>query len=137
MKRSHKAENEPAKDAVSWADELRARFRETVRYDMLERSDIRALCTVLNTMLTVHEIAGGMSMAVSSAKVKRDAEGRLRAAFVRVDGPYFEDREAISFNADGFVGIAGWADSRNSAPFLRAFEAWLGGVGLGIPESES
>lgn len=137
MERSDKAENEPAKNAVAWAEELRARFGETVRYDMLERADIRPLCTVLNTMLMVHEIAGGMSMAVSSVKVKRDDDGRLRAAFIRVDGPYFEDREAVSFNADGFVGIAGWADSKNSVPFLRAFETWLGGTGLGSPEAES
>lgn len=137
MERSDKAENEPAKNAVAWDEELRARFGETVRYDMLERSDIRSLCTVLNTMLMVHEIAGGMSMVVSSVKVKRDDKGRLRAAFVRVDGPYFEDREAISFNANGFVGIAGWADSKNRVPFLRAFETWLGGMGLGSPEAES
>lgn len=34
-------------------------------------------------------------------------------------------REAISFNGDGFIGIAGWADDNNVQPFLRAFMRWL------------
>lgn len=48
----------------------------------------------------------------------------LKAAFFRVDSHYFEDREAISLNADGFIGIAGWSDSKNELPFKRALEKW-------------
>lgn len=37
---------------------------------------------------------------------------------------HFEEREAISFNRDGFIGFAGWADSTNVQPFLSAFVKW-------------
>ncbi len=47
------------------------------------------------------------------------------SAYVRVDGPYFKDREGISFEPNGFIGFAGWADSRNERPFLVAFARWL------------
>lgn len=46
-------------------------------------------------------------------------------AYLRVDGPYFKDREAISFNADGFIGFAGWASTANTKPFLDAFVEWV------------
>ena len=42
-----------------------------------------------------------------------------------VDGMYFADREAISFNDDGFIGFAGWSDSKNVQPFYRAFKSWM------------
>jgi len=38
---------------------------------------------------------------------------------------HFKRREAISFNCDGFIGFAGWADSTNVQPILRAFVRWL------------
>ena len=38
---------------------------------------------------------------------------------------YFENREAISFNPDGFIGFAGWADSTNIIPILEATVKWL------------
>lgn len=41
------------------------------------------------------------------------------------DEPYFTDREAITFNHDGFIGFAGWADGTNVTPFLEAFEKWV------------
>lgn len=52
------------------------------------------------------------------------SDGFVEAAFLRVDGSYFEDREAISFNGDGFIGFCGWASSKNERPFLDAFEEW-------------
>ena len=50
--------------------------------------------------------------------------GFISAAFLRVDGSYFKDREAISFNGDGFIGFCGWASSRNERPFIDAFIEW-------------
>ena len=46
-------------------------------------------------------------------------------AYLRVDGCYWQGREAVSFNGDGFIGIAGWADDNNVQPFLRGFMRWL------------
>lgn len=47
-------------------------------------------------------------------------------------GPYmtcrtdqWESREAVSFNGDGFIGFAGWADARNIVPILDGVTDWL------------
>ncbi len=37
----------------------------------------------------------------------------------------WNEREAVSFNPDGFIGFAGWADSKNTRPILDAVEKWL------------
>lgn len=36
----------------------------------------------------------------------------------------YTQREIISFNEDGFIGFAGWADQGNTNPILRAFLKW-------------
>ena len=41
---------------------------------------------------------------------------------------YFSNREAVSFNNDGFVGFAGWADEKNVQPILRGFIRWVSEV---------
>lgn len=38
---------------------------------------------------------------------------------------HFTRREAVTFNSDGFVGFAGWADHENVQPVLRAFRDWV------------
>lgn len=38
---------------------------------------------------------------------------------------YFEKREAVTFNDNGFVGFAGWADDQNVQPILTAFAKWV------------
>lgn len=47
------------------------------------------------------------------------------SAFLMVDGAYFEQREAISFNGDGFIGFGGWASTANCQPFCKAFMRWI------------
>ena len=51
-------------------------------------------------------------------------EGKLVCAFMTGKGEYFEDREVISFNRDGFIGFCGSADRENTQPVLRAFVEW-------------
>lgn len=48
-----------------------------------------------------------------------------RCAELRCTSYYFENREAVTFNADGFVGFAGWADDTNVQPILRGFMEWV------------
>jgi hypothetical protein len=44
---------------------------------------------------------------------------------IRCKAFYFKDREAITFNEEGFVGFAGWADDGNVQPILRACVKWV------------
>lgn len=46
-------------------------------------------------------------------------------AYLTVSGTWFQTREGISFNKDGFIGFAGWADDNNLEPFVIAFKKWV------------
>ena len=46
-------------------------------------------------------------------------------AYIKVDSHYFKGREAITFNSNGWIGFAGWADSDNVLFFTNAFVKWV------------
>lgn len=59
-----------------------------------------------------------------------NSDGTIKNCYLMVDGFYFKRREAISFNSadvkgNEFIGFAGWAGSKNTKPFIVAFEKWL------------
>lgn len=41
---------------------------------------------------------------------------------------YFKNREAVTFNGNGFIGFAGWSDDQNVQPILSAFAKWVSAV---------
>ncbi|MCE6958051.1 hypothetical protein LAZ40_03145 [Cereibacter sphaeroides] len=67
--------------------------------------------------------AARASLRVSRMTSKDTPRGRVVRILCRSD--YFKDREAFTFNPDGFVGIAGWADETSVQPFLKALVAWV------------
>jgi hypothetical protein len=46
-------------------------------------------------------------------------------AELRCQSHYFDNREAVTFNENGFVGFAGWADDFNVQPILAGFLTWM------------
>jgi hypothetical protein len=62
-----------------------------------------------------------------SLKIKRkfSTNGELKECYLFMNSHYFTQRECISFNKDGFIGFAGWADSRNTKPIIDAFVEWV------------
>lgn len=52
------------------------------------------------------------------------AKTGMKKGFIKVICDNYSTREAISFNEDGFIGFAGWADSENTRPIIRAFQYW-------------
>ena len=48
----------------------------------------------------------------------------IKEAYLFVNSYYFTQREAISFNKDGFIGFAGWAGDSNVKPICEAFLEW-------------
>lgn len=46
-------------------------------------------------------------------------------AELRCKAYYFDSREAVTFNCDGFIGFAGWADEKNVQPVLAGFKDWI------------
>lgn len=112
-------------------DEAREAFSRELTYADVKPNDIRALEGFLCIEYAQHERNGEhMEMQPAYRKATQPRiniaeSGGIESAFLRVTGFYFSGREAISFNADGFIGFAGWADDTNVQPFLRGFMRWL------------
>ena len=57
-------------------------------------------------------------------KGRYEADGTMRCAFLTARGGYFNAREVVSFNEDGFIGFCGEAADSNALPVLETFVAW-------------
>ncbi len=44
--------------------------------------------------------------------------------YLTCSSSYFDEREAVSFNNDGFIGFAGWAGEENVKPILEGVLDW-------------
>ncbi|PLS19371.1 hypothetical protein CVD28_02855 [Bacillus sp. M6-12] len=114
-------------------DEARAYFKNKgLTYQDIKEGDINRLVTLLGESLEDYRLHGGehaesMGMTIRKPRV-RDVKILKRTgfqyAYLRVKGSYFEGREAISFNRDGFIGFGGELDSKNIAPIIKAFCKW-------------
>lgn len=60
----------------------------------------------------------------SRIKSRWNQDRTMATAYLTAKGAYFDDREVISFNYDGFIGFCGAADSQNTEPVLEAFREW-------------
>lgn len=114
-------------------DQCRKAFGDNLTYRDVTPNDIRALQGFLCIEYAQHERNGEHMEMQPSYRKKTEPQitvsektGRsIQSAFLFVSGFYFHGREAISFNEDGYIGFAGWADDTNIQPFLRAFMRWL------------
>lgn len=128
----HREEGKEDASHVPTRDELRDEFNASWSYDDINESDIYALESLLileclnpGDHMKMHLGTVSIQMRHSGDSGTRKKDDGLQSAFLHVDGPYFTDREAISFNGDGFIGFCRWADSRNSVPILKAFSEWM------------
>jgi hypothetical protein len=55
----------------------------------------------------------------------KNNEGRFSWVSLRCNAHYFQKREAVSFNRDGFIGFCGWASSGNATPIISGFIEWV------------
>lgn len=108
--------------------ELRNKFLEKgFNYSVLRKEHMKLLFELLNKELSVFNNKG-FTMKVRGFRKKDvayDLDGSLLKCFITVKGNHFDRREAISFNPNGFIGFAGWADSTNVQPFQNAFNKWI------------
>lgn len=98
-------------------------------YENITKGDIGVLFTFLNKQVKEANKAGIMStntMRMSrKIKSKLDTTGNVKECYLFLNSHYFTQREAISFNSDGFIGFAGWVDSGNKSPLMSAFVEWV------------
>lgn len=116
-------------EAVCTTKEARQYFRDKgLSYHDITEGDILSLLMLLNREIKKSNKAGETSVSTvhmsSKINMKKRTNGTIIKCFLYVNSHYFTRREAISFNEDGFIGFAGWADQGNTNPLLRAFLRW-------------
>lgn len=115
-------------EQVCSRDDAREYFKSKgLTYDNITEGDILVLTMLLQRELKKsnkdHETSVDMTLS-SKVNMRRKSNGSIICCFLYVNANYFTRREAISFNQDGFIGFAGWADVGNTNPLLRAFLKW-------------
>lgn len=121
--------------AVCTNNEARDYFKNKgLTYADVTEGDILTLVMLLNQELkkAVKDSETSVDTMHLSKRIdiKKKTNGSIISCYLYVNSHYFERRECISFNTDGFIGFAGWADQGNTNPILRAFLRWcdiLGG----------
>ena len=109
-------------------DEARSVFKSSgLTYKDLSRDNLKRLRTAINDQMTdddsiMKELKCRYRFRVSIA------DGHINQAYLGCKSYKFDDREAVSFNSDGFIGFAGWADSTNIQPILLGFVDWVQGM---------
>lgn len=117
-------------------NEAREYFKSKgLSYADITEGDILSLVMLLNKHLKIankeRETSMGTMHLSKRIDIKKKPNGSIVTCFLYVNSHYFEQRECISFNADGFIGFAGWADQGNVNPILRAFLEWCDTLGGG------
>ena len=108
----------------------RARYAELgiEKYGSVYEGDIEVLYMILNRHIKAWVKTLGCSMPTmhmsKRVKISKCRNGMIREAYLFVNSFYWNQREAISFNKDGFIGFAGWADDLNVKPICEAFLEW-------------
>lgn len=100
------------------ATSLRARFSDLgIAIEDLTIDDFKALHAQLSEKLKSSFLINGSYVM--------EPLNPTKPQFMTCKSNYFEKREAVSFNSDGFIGFAGWASSANVEPIFQAFDTWL------------
>jgi len=115
-------------EPVCTTNEAREFFKNRgLSYDSVHEGDILILCMMLQKELKKSNKAGETSVTMTLSKrvdMKKKSNGSITECYIYMNAHYFTRRECISFNRDGFIGFAGWADQGNTNPLLRAFLEW-------------
>ena len=115
--------------AVCSNNEAREYFSSKgLTYDDITEGDILTLTMLLNKHIkaAVKDNETSVDSLTLSKKmvIKKKSNSTIIECYLYVNSHYFTQRECISFNRDGWIGFAGWADQGNTNPILRAFLEW-------------
>lgn len=112
------------RNMVNTREEAREMFASSgLRYEHITPEDLAALRRKLSESFKASDLLRGSLRIIRGGKKDIGPEG-VRFAQILCASDYFESREAVTFNSDGLIGFAGWADNSNVAPILAAFTEW-------------
>lgn len=104
--------------------QARAIFKEVgLTYDMLTPANVQRLRAHINEQMKSDGLIQG-TLRCHQRGVRKNTPNGLYVT-IRCKAYYFDDREAVSFNPDGFIGFAGWASENNVQPILVGFVNWV------------
>lgn len=108
-------------------DKLREKFKTlNFDYSLLNEEHIQMLRIFIAKELDAFDSDMDLSLSTQKKKdIKVLKRTGLQFANIKVDANYFREREAITFNSDGFIGFAGWACNYNVTPYANAFDKWM------------
>lgn len=86
-----------------------------IRCETVSDDELRRLRRIISKHLRRSGIYHGTARL---ARAKKDLK------FIEMKTEQWDRREAVSFNRDGFIGVAGWADDGNVQPILSALVEW-------------
>ena len=118
-------------------DKARDYFKnKNLTYQDITVGDICVLVMLLNKAIKVacknHEMSTDSMHMSEKIKSKYSINGTLKECYLYMNSHYFTRRECISFNSNGFIGFAGWADDKNLKPIKRAFVEWCDYLALEV-----
>lgn len=110
-------------------DEARDYFaNKGLSYNDITEGYIAALIIFLDQELKKGNRSGECSVNTmhmsKKIRMKKRSNGSIIYCYLYQNSHYFTQRECISFNQNGFIGFAGWADDPNLNPIKRAFMKW-------------
>ena len=114
-------------------DSARQYFKDCgLTYQDITVWDLRRLELLLNQKFIEAALSGNEGRPIywkrvndaKNYKGQYDDEGKMICAFLTAKGTYFNAREVISFNRDGFIGFCGDSDKINTKPVVTAFREW-------------
>ena len=106
-------------------NEARKIFAESgLTYKHATRDNLQKLRNLINAKMVKGKYIRGSFKCKQRPFLQDDNSGGLYAG-VRCKAFYFNDREAVTFNYDGFIGFAGWASDTNIKPILEGFIQWV------------
>ena len=125
---------------VCTREEAREYFKNKgLGYGDVTEGDIQVLLMMLNNELKKSNASGETSVSTihlsQKVDMKKKSNGTIKSCFTYLNSHYFTRRECISFNEDGFIGFAGWADIGNKNPLMRAFLAWCDYLAVKVAEA--
>ena len=107
-------------------NEARQYFKDKgLTYSVLNTQSIKLLKNLVQKEINKMKNDTSDYILVSINRL-RPVASQLKNGWVEltVKGTYFDSREAITFNRDGFIGFAGWASTENTKPFIDGFIKW-------------
>jgi hypothetical protein len=115
-------------------DEARGAFATAgLSYAVVSRLTLETLRQLIDAEMKAAGLIDG-SLRMRKICRYRQLKHGLDAG-LRCKAHYFDDREAVSFSPDGFIGFAGWADEQNVQPIIDGFMAWINAMKQALPAS--